>query len=48
MHQQFVQWVDDDIEVVQADDSGSIKASIASQERTGVKVLLNQSAVINS
>jgi hypothetical protein len=28
--------------------SGSIKASIASQERTRVKVLLNQSAVINS
>jgi hypothetical protein len=28
--------------------SGSIKASIASQERTGVKVLLNQSEVINS
>jgi hypothetical protein len=28
--------------------SGSIKASIASQERTGVKVLLNQSAVINN
>jgi hypothetical protein len=28
--------------------SVSIKASIASQERTGVKVLLNQSAVINS
>jgi hypothetical protein len=58
MHQQLVQWVDDDIEVVHADDSvawltwsqpsGSIKEYIASQERIGVKVLLNQSAVINS
>jgi hypothetical protein len=58
MHQQLVQWVDDDIEVFQADDSVSvanvkpafwnIKASIASQEKTGEKVLLNQSAVINS
>jgi hypothetical protein len=28
--------------------SGSIKASIAFQEKTGVKVLLNLSAVINS
>jgi hypothetical protein len=24
MHQQFVQWVDDDVEVVQADDSVSV------------------------
>jgi gentisate 1,2-dioxygenase len=58
MHQQLVQWVDDDIEVVQADDSvsvanveptsGNIKASIDSQEKTGVQVLLNLSAVINS
>jgi hypothetical protein len=58
MHQQLVQWVEDDIEIVQADDSvsvsnvepafWSIKASIASQEMTGVKVLLNQSTVINS
>jgi hypothetical protein len=57
MHQQLVQWVDDDIEVVQSDDlvsvanvqlSGNIKASIVSQEKTGVKVLLNLSAVINS
>jgi hypothetical protein len=58
MHQQLVQWVDDDIEVVQAYDSvsvanvepafGNTKALIASQERTGEKVLLSQSAVINS
>jgi hypothetical protein len=58
MHQQLVQWVDDDIEVVQADDSvsvanveptsGNIKASIDSQEKIGVQVLLNLSAVINS
>jgi hypothetical protein len=58
MHQQLVQWVDDDIVVVQADDSvsvanvepasGNIKASIVSQEKTGVKVLLSLSAVINS
>jgi hypothetical protein len=57
MHQQLVQWVDDDIEVVQADDSvsianlnqlsGNIKASIVSQEKTGVKVLLNLSTVIH-
>jgi hypothetical protein len=58
MHQQLVQWLDDDVEVVQADDS----VSMANVEppfweyqgidcfsgRTGVKVLLNQSAVINS
>jgi hypothetical protein len=57
MHQQLVQWVDDDIEVVQADDSVSVanvepafweyQGIIASQERTGVNVLLSQSVVIN-
>jgi hypothetical protein len=58
MHQQLVQWVDDDIEVVQADDSVSV-ANIepAFWEYQGidcfsgkdwVKVLLNLSAVINS
>jgi hypothetical protein len=58
MHQQLVQWVDDDIEVVQEDDSVSVanvepafweyQGIDCSQARTGVKVLLNQSAVINS
>jgi hypothetical protein len=58
MHQQIIQWVDDDIEVVQADDSvsdanvdqlsGNINASIVSQGKTGEKVLLSLSAVINS
>jgi hypothetical protein len=58
MHQQLIQWVDDDIEVVQADDSvsvqtwnqlsGSIKALTVSQGKTGGKVLLNLSAAINS
>jgi hypothetical protein len=58
MHQQLIQWVDDDIEVVQEDDSLSV-ANVEpafweyqgidfSQEKTGVKVLLNLSAVINS
>jgi hypothetical protein len=58
MHQHLVQWVDDDVEVVQADDS----VSVANVEPTfweyqGIdcfsgkdwaKVLLNQSTVINS
>jgi hypothetical protein len=45
MHQRLVQWVDDDIEVVQADDSMSVaniepafweyQGMIASQEKTG-------------
>jgi hypothetical protein len=58
MHQQLVQWVDDDIEVVQEDDSVSVanvepafweyQGIDCSRARTGVKVLLNQSAVINS
>jgi hypothetical protein len=58
MHQQLVQWVDDDVEVVQADDSVSVadvepafweyQGIDCSQARTGVKVLLNQSAVTNS
>jgi hypothetical protein len=58
MHQQIIQWVDYDIEVVQADDSvsdanvdqlsGNINASIVSQGKTGEKVLLSLSAVINS
>jgi hypothetical protein len=58
MHQQLVQWVDDDIEVVQADDSVSVanveptfweyQGIDCFSARTGVKVLLNQSAVINS
>jgi hypothetical protein len=58
MHQQLIQWVDDDIEVVQADDSvsvanmeplsGSIKALTVSQGKTGGKVLLNLSPAINS
>jgi hypothetical protein len=58
MHQQLVQWVDDDIEVVQADDSVSVaNVEPAFWEYQGIdcfsgkdweKVLLNQSAVINS
>jgi hypothetical protein len=58
MHQQLVQWVDDNVEVVQADDSVSVanvepafweyQGIDASHARTGVKVLLNQSAVINN
>jgi hypothetical protein len=58
MHQQLVQWVDDNIEVVQADDSVSVaNVEPAFWEYQGidcfpgkdwVKVLLNQSAVINS
>jgi hypothetical protein len=58
MHQQLAQWVDDEVEVVQADDSVSVaNAELAlweyqgidcSQARTVVKVLLNQSAVINN
>jgi hypothetical protein len=50
--------VDDDVEVVQADDSVSVanvepafweyQGIDASHARTGVKVLLNQSAVINN
>jgi hypothetical protein len=58
MHQQLVQWVDDDIEVVQADDSVSIaNVEPAFWEYQGIecfsgkdwgKVMLNQSAVINS
>jgi hypothetical protein len=58
MHQQLIQWVDDEIEVVQADDSVSManmepafwntKVLIVSQGKTGEKVLLNLSAVINS
>jgi hypothetical protein len=48
MHQQLIQWVDDDIEVVQADDSvsvtnvepasGNIRALIVSQGKTGEKM----------
>jgi hypothetical protein len=58
MHQQLVQWVDDDIEVVQADDSVSVaNVEPAFWEYQGIdcfsgkdwgEVLLNQSAVINS
>jgi hypothetical protein len=56
MHQQLIQWVDDDIEVVQADDSVSV-ANVEpafweyqgiSQGKTGEKVLLSLSAAINS
>jgi hypothetical protein len=58
MHQQLVQWVDDNIEVVQADDSVSVaNVEPAFWEYQGincfsgkdwVKVLLNLSVVINS
>jgi hypothetical protein len=58
MHQQLVQWEDDDIEVVQAEDSVSVaNVEPAFSEYQGidcfsgkdwVKVLLNQSPVINS
>jgi hypothetical protein len=57
MHQQLVQWVDDGVEVVQLDDSVSVaNVELAFWEYQGidyflgkdwVKVLLNQSAVIN-
>jgi hypothetical protein len=58
MHQQLIQWVDDDIEVVQADDSVSVaNMEPAFWEYQGIdcfsgkareKVLLNLSAAINS
>jgi hypothetical protein len=58
MHHQLVQWVDDDVEVVQADDSVSVaNVEPAFWEYQGIdffsskdwaKLLLNQSAVINS
>jgi hypothetical protein len=58
MHQQLIPWVDDNIEVVQADDSVSIanvepafweyRVLTFSQEKTGEKVLLSLSAAINS
>jgi hypothetical protein len=58
MHQQLVQWVDDDIEVVPADDSISVaNVEPAFWEYQGIdifagkdwgKVVLNQSTVINS
>jgi hypothetical protein len=58
MHQHLVQWVDDDIEIVQADDSVSVaNVEPAFWEYQGIdcfsekdwgKVLLSQSAVINS
>jgi hypothetical protein len=59
MHQQLVQWVDNDVEVVQADDSVSVaNVEPAFWEYQGIYcfsgkdwgegVLLSQSAVINS
>jgi hypothetical protein len=58
MHQQLVQWVDDDIEVVLAKDSVSVanvkptfweyQGIDCFSRKDWVKVLLNQSAVINS
>jgi hypothetical protein len=58
MHQQLVQWVDDDVEVVQADDSVSVanvepafweyQGLVCFLGKDWVKVLLNQSVVINS
>jgi hypothetical protein len=51
MHQQLIQWVDDDIEVVQADDSVSVanvEPAFWEYQMTGEKVLLSLSAAINS
>jgi hypothetical protein len=48
MHQQLVQWVDDEVEVVQADDSVSVANVEPALWEYGVKVLLNQSVVNNS
>jgi hypothetical protein len=58
MHQQLIQWVDDDIEVVQADDSMSVanvepafweyQGIDCFSGKTGEKVLLSLSVVINS
>jgi hypothetical protein len=58
MHQQLIQWVDDDIEVVQVDDSVSVanvepafweyQGIDCFSEKTGEKVLLSLSAAINS
>jgi hypothetical protein len=58
MHQQLIQWVDDDIEVVQADDSVSVaNVELAFWEYQGIdcfsgkdweKVLLSLSAAINN